>query len=105
VVSVTVTSAGSGYSQTPVVTFDGGNGVAARAYARMTNDLVRSIRTVIKYDRFQYFSTVQTWNANGTYQDGQLVRYENRVWQASSADSTAVVGPTFNLEDWTEIPA
>ena len=105
VVSVSVTSAGSGYSQTPVVTFDGGNGVAARAYARMTNDLVRSIRTVIKYDRFEYFSTVQTWNASGTYQDGMLVRYENRVWQATSADSTAVVGPSFNLEDWTEVAA
>jgi len=105
VVSVSVTGAGSGYSQTPVVTFDGGNGVAARAYAQMTNDLVRSIRTVIKYDRFEYFSTVQTWNASGTYQDGMLVRYENRVWQATSADSTAVVGPLFNLEDWTEIAA
>jgi hypothetical protein len=103
VVSVSVTSAGSGYSQTPVVTFDGGNGTAAQAYARMTNDLVRSIRTVIKYDRFQYFSNVQTWSTDGTYQDGQLVRYENRVWQATSADSTAVVGPSFDLEDWTEI--
>jgi hypothetical protein len=27
------------------------------------------------------------------------------VWQASSKDSTAVVGPSFDLEDWTEIPA
>ena len=34
-----------------------------------------------------------------------LVRYDNRVWQASSSDSTAVVGPTFNLEDWTLVNA
>ena len=68
-------------------------------------NLVRSFRTVIKYDRFQYFSDVQTWSPNGTYQDGTLVRYDNRVWQAASADSTAVVGPTFNLEDWTLVNA
>jgi hypothetical protein len=105
VVAVNVTNPGSGYSQTPTITFDGGNGVAARAYARMTNNLVRSFRTVIKYDRFQYFSDVMTWSPNGTYYSGMLVRYEDRVWQATPADSTAVVGPNFNLEDWTVVPA
>jgi len=105
VIAVNVTNVGSGYSQTPTITFDGGNGTAARAYARMTNDLVRSFRTVIKYDRFQYFSDVLTWNPNGTYLSGMLVRYEDRVWQATPTDSTAVVGPDFNLEDWTVIPA
>jgi len=105
VVAVNVTNPGSGYSQTPTITFDGGNGVAARAYARMTNDLVRSFRTVIKYDRFQYFSNILTWNPNSTYISGTLVRYENRVWQATPSDSTEVVGPNFNLEDWTVVPA
>jgi hypothetical protein len=105
VVAVNITNPGSGYNQTPTITFDGGNGVSARAYARMANDLVRSFRTVIKYDRFQYFSDVMTWSANGTYLSGMLVRYDNRVWQATPVDSTAVVGPDFNLEDWTEIPA
>ena len=105
VVAVNVTTPGSGYTQTPTITFDGGNGVSARAYARMTNNLVRSFRTVIKYDRFQYFSDVMTWNPNGTYLTGMLVRYEDRVWQATPNDSTAVVGPDFNLEDWTVVPA
>jgi len=105
VVAVNVTSSGSGYSQTPTITFDGGNGVAARAYARMTNNLVRSFRTVIKYDRFQYFSDVLTWSPNGTYLSGMLVRYDDRVWQATPTDSTEVVGPDFNLEDWTVVPA
>jgi hypothetical protein len=105
VIAVNVTNPGSGYSQTPTITFDGGNGTAAKAYARMTNDLVRSFRTVIKYDRFQYFSDVMTWSPDGTYLSGMLVRYEDRVWQATPVDSTAVVGPTFNFEDWTEIPA
>ena len=105
VVAVNVTNPGSGYSQTPTITFDGGNGIEARAYARMTNDLVRSFRTVIKYDRFQYFSNVRTWSPDGAYESGMLVRYEDRVWQATPTDSTAVVGPNFNLEDWTVIPA
>jgi hypothetical protein len=29
------------------------------------------------------------------------VRYDNRIWQAASQDSTAVVSPTFDLENWT----
>ena len=117
VVAVNVTNSGSGYSQTPTITFDGGNGVAARAYAIMNRiaetgfangrytGLARSFRTVIKYDRFQYFSDVLTWSPNGTYLSGMLVRYDDRVWQATPTDSTAVVGPDFNLEDWTVVPA
>jgi len=105
VVAVNVTKSGSGYRQTPTITFDGGNGVSARAYARMLNNVVRSFRTVIKYDRFQYFSDVMPWSPNGTYLSGMLVRYDDRVWQATPVDSTAVIGPTFNLEDWTVVPA
>ena len=123
VVAVTITNPGAGYTATPTLTFDGGNGSGVRSYVIMTGqgigqdcstaiagpvqnyNLTRSFRTVIKYDRFQYFSDVQPWSANGTYQDGMLVRYDDRVWQASSADSTAVVGPTFNLEDWTLVNA
>ena len=123
VVGVTIQNAGSGYSTTPTVTFDGGNGSGAIAYpfmigsgigqdfstetagAEQNYNLVRSFRTVIKYDRFQYFSDVQTWDPSGTYRDGTLVRYDNRVWQAASADSTEVIGPTFNLEDWTLVNA
>jgi hypothetical protein len=123
VVGVVITNAGSGYRATPTVAFDGGNGSGVKAYAIMTGqgigqnfstpetgsqenyNLVRTFRTVIKYDRFQYFSNVQTWSPNGTYQDGTLVRYDNRVWQAASSDSTEVIGPTFNLEDWTPVNA
>jgi hypothetical protein len=103
VVAVNVTNAGSGYNQTPTITFDGGNGTEARAYAVMNNSLVRSFRTVIKYDRFQYFSDIASWEPNQIYNPGTLVRYDDRVWQASA--ETPVTGPTFNLEDWTLIPA
>ena len=101
VIAINVTNSGSGYEQTPVITFIGGNGVSAQAYAIMSNGLVRSFRTVIKYDRFQYRTQVLTWSEDGTYVNGTLVRYDNRVWEADNSDgSSANVGPTFNLEDW-----
>jgi len=100
VVGISITNSGAGYNITPTVTFDGGNGVAARAYAVMGNDLVRQFKTTLRYDRVQYNTNVQTWEANATYQDGELARYDNRIWQAASQDSTAVVSPTFDLENW-----
>ena len=105
VVAIAVVSAGSGYRATPTIVFNGGNGSGAQAYAVMDNDLVRSFRTVIKYDRTEYRSQITDWSADGTYEDGTLVRYNNVVWRAESPDSTAVVGPTFDLEDWVEVPA
>ena len=124
VVDVLMIQTGSGYRAAPVITITGGNGSGAEYYAVVNGQgsgqvynasvvpttvesytLARSFRTVIRYDRFQYFSDVRDWNTNGTYQDGQLVRYDDRVWQAASATSTAVVGPTFNLEDWTLVNA
>jgi len=102
---INVTNPGSGYRSTPTITFEGGGGAGtgATAYPRMTNDVIRQFRTVIRYDRFQYQTIVQTWSSEGTYNSGTLVRYDNRVWSASPADSSAVVGPTFDLENWTEV--
>lgn len=124
VVSVEITVAGIGYSATPEIQFIGGNGSGARAYARMTgnakgqdfsNSTVpltvdsyfapRIFRTTMRFDRFQYQTAVETWSADGTYQNGQLVRYQNRVWVASSSDSSAVVGPDFDVADWTLVDA
>jgi len=103
---ITVTNAGSGYGSTPTVVFEGGNGSGARAYAVMnaviaTNPvtglpitrytgLTREFKTTIKYDRITYQTQVLTWTANVTYEDGTLVRYDDRVWRAASTDSTAV---------------
>ena len=105
VLYIAIIDAGSGYYATPTVVFSGGNGSGAQAYAVMGNDLVRSFRTVIKYDRYQYQTNILTWNTNGTYEDGTLVRYDDQVWRAASTDSTAVVGPTFNLDQWQLVPA
>jgi hypothetical protein len=105
VIAINVTHAGSGYTATPTITFNGSSN-GARVYARMTNHVIRQFRTVIKYDRFQYQTVIQTWNSNGTYENGTLVRYDDRVWSALNADgSSAVVGPTFDIENWAPVDA
>jgi hypothetical protein len=124
VIAINLTSPGSGYRSLPIITFFGGNGVSARAYPVLTgagkgqlyntpvisnavNDynLVRSFKTTIKYDRYQYQTQVQTWIPGATYLDGALVRYDNRVWRAASIDSTAVSDPTFNPDNWQPVAA
>jgi hypothetical protein len=124
VASVTITTAGIGYRDTPTITFSGGNGSDAQAYAVMNGaesaqdyslqivpdstayySPVRTFRTTIKFDRYQYVSSIVEWSNSAIYQNGDLVRYDNRVWQAASADSTAVVGPTFDLENWEPVDA
>ena len=125
VIAIRLETVGSGYRDAPNVVFSGGNGTGAQAYARLigqgnaqvynTNtssvsavpyNLVRTARTTMRYDRYQYQTQVLTWNANGIYENGTLVRYENQVWRAANSDgSSANVGPTFRLEDWQPVPA
>lgn len=105
VVGVDVINPGNGYIVTPTVTFVGGNGSGATGYAVMGNSLVRSIKTVIKYDRCEYTSQIVNWEANVPYSNGTLVRYIDRVWEASSPDSSIVIGSIFNFADWTPVDA
>ena len=102
---ISVITSGSGYRATPTIVFDGGNGTGAQAYAVMGNDLVRSFKTVIKYDRYQYQSSIVEWQPSGYYEDGTLVRYDDQVWRAASPDSTAVSSATFEFDQWTRVPA
>jgi len=101
VVAINVIEPGVGYSTTAVIEITEGNGVGARAYAIMGNQLVRSIKTTLKYDRCEYTSTVVDWEANTTYSAGSLVRYNDKVWIANSTISTA----TFDPDYWTQVPA
>ena len=103
VVAVTITNPGSGYRTIPEVTFDGGNGSGAQAVARAENAMIRSFTTTIKFDRCQYVPSVNEWSSSATYQTGQIVRYNDRVWEAVSDDSTEVIGPTFDLANWEEV--
>jgi hypothetical protein len=103
--SVTVTNPGSGYLTTPVIAVDGVYPIfdpelpltRVKIVPIMGNSLVRDIKTTIRYDRYQYASTVVEWQANIVYSEGELVRWTNRVWSANATQSSA----TFVVADWT----
>ena len=101
VVAINIINPGSGYSTTPVITLTGGNGSGATAVVQMGNNLVRSIKTTIKYDRYQYSSNILEWQPNTTYTVGTQVRWSNIVWSANSTIS----GEVFVPDQWTRIPA
>lgn len=101
VVAINVIEPGEGYSTTAVITITEGNGVGARAYAVMGNQLVRSVKTTIKYDRCEYTSNIVDWEPNTTYTTDSLVRYNDRVWSANATVTSA----TFDPDNWTQIYA
>ena len=123
ITAINITRLGSGYRDQPQVVFSTSNGTGAVAYVRLIGqgfgknystatvpdpdvnyNLARSVSMTLRFDRYQYQTQIETWNSNGTYDTGTLVRYDDRIWQADPSDgSTQVVGPTFDLEDWVEI--
>jgi len=105
VIAIDVVSPGEGYLTTAVITLEGGNGTGARAVAVMGNQKVREFTTTLRYDRYQYQTTIVDWQPNVMYDNGTQVRYQDRVWSASSDDSTAVETATFDPEDWTLVDA
>jgi len=101
VIAINVIEPGAGYSTTAIIEITEGNGSGARAYAVMSNQLVRSIKTTIKYDRCEYSSSIVDWEANTEYSEGDVVRYNDKAWTATS-DSNAT---TFDPDYWMQVPA
>jgi hypothetical protein len=98
---VIITDPGAGYTTTATVTITGGNGTGGQIVAVMGNNLVRSICTTIKYDRYQYATTIVPWQPNVTYTAGTQVRHVNRVWSAN----TTITSATFDPANWTTVAA
>ena len=66
---------------------------------QLTN--VRSFKTVIKYDRYQYSSDIVEWSSTATYAIDDRVRYDNAVWIAVDSNGPSA---SFNLTQWEVIP-
>lgn len=98
---IEVVSPGCDYVTTPIITITGGNGTGARAAAVMANRLVRNIKTVIKYDRYEYKTSVVPWQAGVSYAADSLVRFADRVWRAKQL----IQSSDFNPDQWDEVPA
>lgn len=105
VLNINVIDPGSGYVSTPTIVLESSTGSGAEAAPIMGNAKVRNLLTRIKYDRYQYQSTIQPWQANAIYSNGDRVRYADRVWEATAADSALLQSETFDPEDWTVVPA
>jgi len=97
---ITVVNPGTGYITTPRIVIEG-LGSGAVAVPNMGNNLVRSIKTTIKYDRCEYTSTVVDWQPNVVYASAELVRYDNRVWSSNTTQSST----KFIMSEWTEVDA
>jgi len=87
--TVTVTVIGSGYLTTPLIGITGDDSSTAtydyQLVPVMGNSLVRSIKTTIKYDRYQYSSNIVEWSyLVPLYPATTRVRYLDQVWQANS---------------------
>ena len=101
VIAVNIANNTETYSLTPTITLLGGNGSGAVAVPVMVSGLVRSIKTVIKYDRYQYASTIVDWEPNVTYSAGTQVRWSNIVWSANATTNSAIFDPA----QWTRVVA
>lgn len=88
ILQIYVTNPGRGYRNTPYVIING-DGVDARAYARLSNQKIRSIKTVMKFDRTAYNSEVVEWLPGVAYTIGQLVSYQGRGYRAKVAGSNS----------------
>jgi hypothetical protein len=101
VVDIAVTDPGTGYITTSTVSFVSDSGSGAQAYPVMTNHLVRNFAITIKFDRYQYVSTIYEWQAGYSYAEGAQVRWRGRVWSANDAVTSSIFDPA----QWTLVPA
>jgi hypothetical protein len=65
------------------------------------HSLVRPFNTTLKYDRYEYSSSIVEWTANVTYATGTQVRFDAIVWSANDTVTNSVFDP----EQWTQVDA
>ena len=63
--------------------------------------LSRTFNLTLKYDRYEYESTIVDWESNITYETGTQVRYDNIVWSSNNTESNSVFDPS----QWTMVSA
>jgi hypothetical protein len=99
IATVTITQPGTSYLTTPPIAVNDTNDSTANyGYGLvpvMGNNLVRSIKTTIKYDRYEYASDIVEWSyLVANYAEGTQVRYLDQVWQANETITNSPVTTT-----------
>jgi hypothetical protein len=104
VVSIEVLTEGTGYTSTPTITIGESVGTNASAYAQLGNDQLRTITTVMKFDRIRYTSDVQDWEPNTSYSEDDIISYNGEAYRAienfTSDDTFSSDSLTVVLDEW-----
>jgi hypothetical protein len=100
ITEITVTEPGTGFTSQPTVTITGGGGSGARARVQLENNLIRTSRTLIKFDRVNYAwdLEVQDWQPNTEYQIGDIITYQGEAYEVQTAFASSDVFSGSNLE-------
>lgn len=100
---IVVINPGSRYVSRPTIEITGGNGYGATASAKMRVDLVRSFKSVVKFDRYEYDTSIIDWSPLTYFKVGSLVRYNNTIWTVNSTPGNVDLysGTIFALSDYT----
>ena len=106
VTSIEVTNSGFGYTNAlsyehgiPIGIKIVGSGTGARAYAKLSNGLPRTLSSTIKFDRFTYSSMTKEWAPNTVYNLKDIVTYKQKVYRLgidSSSESNVTTIKTGN---------
>jgi len=124
ITGITIVDPGVGYITTAIITLSGGNGTGGQLVAIMSGpgqgentdpnsetagetqyyNLVRSFNLTMRYDRYQYASTIVDWEPNVSYNNGTLVRYDNRVWEANSPKIPVTASIKNSVMTVTKVP-
>jgi len=99
-IAVNVDYPGQGYTSTPVITLKGGNGTGAKVAAITAPGDVRSYTTTIKFDRYEYSTSIVDWEPETAYTENQLVRFNNKVYSIEWADGSTLTKATFDPLDY-----
>lgn len=89
ITGITVTNPGVGYTSAPRVTINGTGGSGALAAARLSNQTVRQIGSIMKFDRTAYSSDVKIWSSTVGYNEGDVVAYNGAAYRATENVSAA----------------
>lgn len=122
IIGIDVINGGDGYMDTPTIQLSGGSGSGAVVLPIMSNPLVRTVKTTLKYDRCSYTSSVVEWvddmdlvtvdsfkitadeyvktADSGFYDVGQLVRFNNKIYVLNVSKG---FDSSFKISDYTLI--
>ena len=81
---ITVVKSGQNFRGKPIVIIQG-NGTGATAYAVLANHKIRSIKTLLKFDRVTYETDITQWLPDTPYQEGARVSYQSIGYVAKFA--------------------